>query len=108
MDERRKYPRYHLSFPIECRRLNLPNYFYTVTKDLSLGGAKVLSNDFLSKDDVLKVSLNLIKQVFYFKARITWCNRERYSDRYSAGLEFINMSDFYRGRYSSFLGAIDV
>ncbi len=107
MDERRKYPRYDLSFPIECKRLNISNYFYTVTKDLSLGGARILCNDFLSKDKIFKASLNLVKQVFNFEAKVAWCNKERFSDRYSAGIEFINMPNLPKKQYASFLEGIE-
>lgn len=106
-DERRKYPRYNISFPIECKRVNLPNYFYTVTKDLSLGGARVLSDDFLPKDEPFRVTLNLVKKVFNVKAKVAWCNQERYSDRYSAGLEFIDMPDSGKKLYSDFLEEVN-
>ncbi len=106
MEDRRSHPRYKISFPIECKRLSFSNYFYTVTKDLSLGGARIIINNFCSKDENLKASLNLIKQVFDFKARVAWCKREKFCDRYSAGLEFSKLADFYEKKYLSFLKTI--
>ncbi len=107
MEERRRYPRYDVSFPIECKRTGITRYFYTVTKDLSLGGVKLLSNDFIPKGEVFKSSLNLVKQVFDFQAKIAWCSREKYSDRYLAGVEFINMPNSYKKQYLSFLRKFD-
>ncbi len=107
VEEKRRYPRYRFSFPIESQRANLPKYSYTVTKDLSLGGAKILSNEFVPKGITLKVSLNLIKHVFNFKAKVAWCNRDRFSDRYYLGYEFVEVPRFYKNRYGNFLATIN-
>lgn len=107
MEEKRKYPRHKLSFPAECKRARSSKYFYTVTKDLSLEGARIISNNFLPKDETFKVSLNLVKQVFNFSARVAWCSRDRFSDRYSAGLEFFSTHDCSRNQYLSFLNSVD-
>lgn len=107
MEEKRKYPRYKLAFPIECQTTQQPGYSYTVTKDLSLGGAKIISEKFIPKGKVLKMKLNLIKQVFSFKTKIAWCRRERFSDRYSLGCEFIEIPQHYQSQYHNFLQTIN-
>ena len=106
MAENRKFPRAGISFPIECRPLPEKNYFYTVSKDLSLGGVKIISNQFLPKNDTLKVSINLIDKVLDLKAKVAWCNQERMSDRYSAGLEFVETSEQSKEKLISFLNRI--
>lgn len=107
MEEKRKYPRYKLSFPIECKRPGFSQYFYTVTKDLSLGGARIVTNDFFPKDGIFKVSLNMVKQIFNFKAKVSWCNQERFSDRYSLGCEFIEIPQIYKNQYQNFLNTVN-
>ncbi|MBP7088176.1 MAG: PilZ domain-containing protein [Candidatus Omnitrophica bacterium] len=106
MVERRKYPRVDISLPVECQNLPAHNYFYTVSKDLSLIGTKIISNSFLSKGDVMTVNLNFIKRVLNLKAKVAWCNRERAADRYAVGLEFIEVSNEVRDNLSSFLNKI--
>jgi len=106
MVENRKFPRAGVSFPVECRPLPKKNYFYTVSKDLSLGGVKIISNRFLPKNDTLKVSINFINTVLDLKAKVAWCNQERMSDRYSAGLEFVETSKQSKEKLISFLNRI--
>lgn len=92
MDERRKCPRVDISFPVECDVFPGKNYFYTVTKDLSAGGAKILSDNFLPKDHHIKLKINLIDKMLDLRARVAWCNQMRASERYWVGLEFIGLS----------------
>ena len=88
---RRKYPRIPISFPVECDILSPANYFYTVSRDLSAAGIKILSNRFFSKDNLLKVSINFVDRVMQLKARVAWCAQSRSPDTYVAGLEFVEI-----------------
>ncbi len=106
MDEKRIYPRIGVSFPVECKALPARNYFYTVSKDLSLGGARILSNEFMAKDDLLKLNINFIDKVLSLKAKVIWCNRDRASERYSTGLEFVEMADKPKEELFGFLNKI--
>lgn len=93
MKDKRKYPRVGISFPLECKLLPQRNYFYTVSKDLSLGGVKILTDKFIAKGISLKVNLNLIDKVVALKAKVAWCNKERVAERYSAGLEIVEINE---------------
>lgn len=106
MAEKRKYPRINVSFPVECSVLPQRKYFYTVSRDLSLGGVKILSNIFLPKNDSFKLTINLIDKTLDVKAKVAWCNSERMIDRYSAGLEFIEINQTSHRGLSSFLDKI--
>ena len=106
MNERRKFPRINVSFPIECRTLPSRNYFYTVSKDLSVGGTRILSNDFLPKDNELKLNINLIDKVLNIKARVSWCTKERTAQRYTTGLQFLELDEPDKKALAKFLSAI--
>jgi len=93
IDEKRKNSRSLVSFPVECNILPGKEYFYTVSKDLSVGGVRILSDDFLPKNNCLKLNINLIDKVLGMKAKVVWCNKERASERYSAGLEFVEIAE---------------
>ena len=105
-NERRENPRIGISFPVACKTLPSRRYFYTVSKDLSLMGVRILSNDFLPKNDFIKLNINLINKILNLKARIIWCSRERVSDRYLAGLEFVEIGDLDRQNLSEFINVI--
>ncbi len=91
--ERRKNTRAYVSFPLECNVLPGKGYFYTVSKDLSVGGARILCNEFLVKDNQLLLNINFIDKVMDIRAKVVWCNKERTSDRYYAGVEFLELSE---------------
>jgi len=106
MRERRQYRRVNVSFPVECKVLHQRGYFYTVSKDLSIGGARILSDKFLPKGNLIKVNINLINRVVGLKAKVAWCNKERIAERYSAGLEFLEMDERNKETLVSFLSTV--
>ena len=108
MQDRRKYPRVDISFPVECDTLPRGSYFYTVSKDLSLGGVKIITNKFLPKNEPLKVTINLIEKIVSLKARVVWCNEARASDTYLAGLEFIGENRTSQNEIIRFLNKINM
>ena len=107
MGEKRKNPRIDVSFPLECKSLPSRNYFYTVSKDLSLSGTRILINEFIPKENLLKIHINLIDKVLDLKARVVWCNKEKTAERYSIGVEFVEISDVDKQELSGFLGKIN-
>ena len=106
MHERRESPRATISFPLECRLLPERTYFYTVSKDLSLTGARIISDKFIPKDNLLKININLISTMIDIKARVVWCNRNRVSERYCAGIEFIEVNQPKQKKIAGFLNKI--
>ena len=106
VEDRRKHPRFNISFPVECKVLPSKGYFYTVTKDLGLGGVKILNNDFVSKGNLFRLDLNIIDKVLNLKAKVAWCNKERASERHLVGLEFVEINKNDRQYLSQFLDSI--
>ena len=103
MEEKRRYPRVDVSFPVACNVLSTGRYFYTVSKNLGLEGVRVLCNKFIPRNSALKVNINLIDRVVSLKAKVIWCNKTRISDRYSAGLEFVEANKRNQRDISQFL-----
>lgn len=106
MDERRKYPRVGVSFPLECTSLPSREYFCTVSKDLALGGVRIITNNFIAKGDSFKLNINLIDKIVDCKAQVVWCNKERIAERYAAGLEITEISPLHRKKLSSFINNV--
>ena len=73
--ERRREQRIGISFPISCNTLPKHSYFYTVCKDLSSEGVRIITDNFLPRGNSLKISLNLISQIINVKAKVMWCNK---------------------------------
>lgn len=106
MNEKRKFPRVNVSFPIECKTLPSGNYFYTVSKDLSAGGTRILSNDFIPKHNELKLNINLIDRVLNIRARVSWCAKENTTQRYTTGLEFLELGEPDKKALAKFISNI--
>ncbi|MFA7677687.1 MAG: PilZ domain-containing protein [Candidatus Omnitrophota bacterium] len=106
LEERRQFPRVKVSFPVECKTLPSRKYFYTVSKDVSMIGMKILINGFIPRDRLLRLDLNLIDKVLELKAKIVWCNRERMSDKYSAGLQFVELGQDCHKTLTQFLSNV--
>jgi len=105
-ENRRKDNRTDISFPVECDLLPTKSFFCTVSKDLSFSGAKIITDRFLAKGDILKVHINLIDQVMEIRARVAWCNKERSSERYLTGVEFTEINRTNKGTLSKLLDTI--
>lgn len=104
--ERRNSMRAGISFPVEYDLLPDNRYFYTVSKDLSRGGAKIITERFIPKGNTIKMHLNIIDQVVEVKARVAWCNKDRVSERYLTGVEFVEINKIHEGALSKLLRAI--
>jgi len=103
MEDKRKEPRTPISFPVACDFLPQQSYFYTVCKDLSSCGIRLITNDFIPRGRLLKINLNLIDKVIDLKAKVMWCNKQRYSDRYYTGLEFADVDKTNQAYLKGFL-----
>lgn len=104
MINKRKNQRISISFPIECNLLPKCNYFYTVSKDLSVSGTRILANEFMVKDQPLKLNINCVDKILDLKGRVVWCNREPALERYAVGIEFEEVTNENKQYLESFIG----
>lgn len=108
MEEKRVEPRVGVSFPVECTVLpNRRKIFYTVSKDLSSGGVRVVHEEFLAKGKDLKVNINLIDDIAEVKAKVMWCNKTAHADRYYLGLKFMEINDSNKRALRYFINKIN-
>lgn len=69
-------------------------------------GVKIVSNNFIPKDSFLKLHVNLVDAVVDLKAKLIWCSKERMADRYSAGLQFVELNEQGKASLAHFLGKV--
>lgn len=105
-EDKREHPRIRISFPVRCEDLTSHRPFYTVFKDISVGGIKLISEQFLAVNKFLKVEINLINSIVRGRAKIVWCNNQPYSERYLVGIKFTEMDTHTKLALSSFLSNI--
>lgn len=103
MKEKRKESRVGISFPVACNKLRCRDYFYTVCRDLTTEGAKLITNNFIPRGNSVKVNINLIDKAIDLKAKVMWCSKQKHADRYYMGLLFKEIAKKDREHLSNFL-----
>lgn len=92
--EQRKFPRFHYSIPIKYREKGRTIPTYTVTRDISVGGLKILTSDFLPRGTEINVEVELPHlSLVNASASVAWSNRISHSDSYLCGLTFSEMGN---------------
>jgi len=93
MHERRRYVRIRENSQISYEVLPGENRKEYATKDISQGGIKFLTHEFIPKGSRLKIKLSLYKTFFNFEAlvRCAWVNKIAYNEEYEVGVEFIDI-----------------
>lgn len=105
---RRKEDRVGISFPVEC--IMLPDrrkIFYTVSRDLSMGGVKILTEDFVTPGQDMKLCINLINAMAEVKAEVAWCTKRSYSEQYYVGLRFSEVNDKNKNNLGKFIDKVN-
>lgn len=106
MSENRQHSRVRISFPVRCEGIASRKPFYTVFKDISTGGIKLVSETFIGINKRVQFEINLVNELVKGRGRIAWCNSQPYSERYLVGVEFTEMDPAVRERLSAFLSNI--
>ena len=98
MSEKRKEKRVEDEIKVAIKLLPKEEYqhdknvMYALTKDISSGGVKIVTDKMLPIDTVLKIELTLakIRKLVEATARVRWVNRLYDDDVFEMGLEFVD------------------
>ena len=94
--EQRIFPRYQYSIPLKYRIKNDHISTFTVTRDISTGGLKIITNKYLPRGTNIHIEINLPpKHTINATVTSIWSRRVDHSEQYLAGAKFleINMLD---------------
>ena len=72
---------------LKCKKI-----FYTLTKDISLGGVNIRTDTFLPVDTIVKMELSLSKmqKIVYLKGKVKWVKSLFDDEVFEMGLEFMD------------------
>jgi len=72
---------------LKCKKI-----FYTLTKDISLGGVNIRTDTFLPVDTVVKIELSLPKmhKIVCIKGKVKWAKSLYGNEVFEIGLEFVD------------------
>lgn len=74
------------------KNVNCKKIFYTLTKDISLGGVNIRTDTFLPIDTVVKIELSLPKmqKIVSVRGKVKWAKSLYGDEVYEIGLEFMD------------------
>jgi len=93
MGERRRYIRIPENLQIFYEIIPSEKVKECATKNISQGGIKFITDEFIPKDSHLKIKVNFYKTLFSFEALVkcVWVREMNYSDEYEVGVDFIDI-----------------
>ena len=93
MHERRKYTRVPESLQISYVVLPAEAVKEYLTKDISQGGIRFLTHEFIPKDSRLKIRITFPRTLFSFEALVKcmWVVEMPYGEEFEIGVEFIDL-----------------
>lgn len=107
MKERRKESRTNVAFPVEYSLGKGKNTFYTVSKNINTAGIEIVSESSFSPGKQLKLHINFIDKVALAKAKVIWCQKEVYSERYRLGLKFLTLTEKNTSQLDSLISSLN-
>ncbi len=106
-EERRSYPRAQCDLALQYRNLN-KNYSQAagaLAKDISAGGMRFISSNFLPVFTLLRIELLIESDIrsISLTARVAWTEKLPYNENYLIGVEFLNIRNEDRVKINSFV-----
>jgi len=93
MQERRKYTRIPESLQIAYEILPAEAIREYLTKDISQGGIRFLTHEFIPKDSRMRIRITFPRTLFSFEALVKcmWVIEMPYGEEFEVGVEFIDL-----------------
>ena len=89
-NERRSFCRFHCANPVRFQFKDPKRFGGTLSCDLSEGGLRLHMSDFVPLNTEITLQIQLADEsIVECPCRVAWVEKNRFSDRYQAGLEFI-------------------
>ena len=93
MEERRRFVRVPGNLRLSYKIIPNVKIGESITKNISEGGLRFFVNEFIPKNNFLKIRMTLGKKCFSFEilTRVAWIREDSLFARHEIGVEFINM-----------------
>ena len=107
VQEKRSCPRINARIPIQFKDIQRPIETYTgsLTKDISQGGVRFTSGDFLSIFTrlLLEISVPSFSRPIKAISKVAWIQKIPRSSQYNVGLQFMDMTEEDKKHLASFI-----
>ena len=93
--EQRRFPRYQYSIPLKYRVKEEHIPTFTVTRDISTGGLKIVTNKYLPRGTSLHIEIEVPpKHTINAVVTNVWSRRIDHSEQYLSGTKFSEINKF--------------
>jgi len=103
LTEKRKYTRIPSRVPIDYKITHSRRYGKSITLDVSEEGIRAVFDNFVTPSTLICLDLNLATSVINIYGEVVWSQRMAHSDRYTAGIKFIQISPVDRLRLREYI-----
>ena len=105
--ERRRHPRVNAHLPLQYKDVQRPieTYSGTLSRDISEGGVRFISNEFLSIFTrlLLEVSVPSLSRPLKAISKVAWIQKIPRSNQYNVGVRFMDMTEEDKKQLNSFI-----
>jgi c-di-GMP-binding flagellar brake protein YcgR len=105
--EKRRYPRVNARLPLQYKDIQRPieTYSGTLSRDVSEGGIRFVSNEFLSIFTrlLLEVSIPSLSRPLKAISKVSWIQKAPLSNQYNVGVQFMDMAEEDKNQLASFV-----
>ena len=107
VQERRRQPRVNARLPLQYKDIQRPIEIYsgTLSRDVSQGGIRFISNEFLSIFTrlLLEVSVPSLSRPIKAISKVAWIQKIPRSSQYNVGVQFLDMTEEDKKQLASFI-----
>jgi len=101
--ESRGSSRFWAPHTVRCEDKKSNNPFYTVIKDVSEGGIRMVAETQLAIDTELDIDINLINDRVRGTGKVKWCSEKAENGRFCVGVQFADLNEEQLAKLHSFL-----
>ena len=104
-DERRSSQRFRAYLPVRLHRAHTPHIVETLTKDISLGGIRCISEAIfpVATEVSLEIVLSTGSELLDLRGRTAWFRIVPHSEQFDVGIEFSDITPQNQRRLSAYL-----
>jgi Tfp pilus assembly protein PilZ len=101
--ENRVFPRVDLDSPIRFQVRGSPDFGNAVCNDISAGGLRFTSNQFVPTESALMLEIKLLERVLRPIGKVAWSAPVAHSSRNQLGVEFLEFDMLERNYLKEFI-----
>lgn len=102
--ENRLFPRLPFHSKVRYQFRGRPDFDSGICKDISIGGLKLASEQFIPPNTLVMLEINVLNRVLQPVGKVAWSMPLAHSNRSLTGIEFVEFDEFQKNYLKEFIG----